>query len=313
MAEKGNTGLSWERRHVLQFCIAAGVVRFSLSGMARAAEKMSTRPIPSSGEPLPMVGVGTYRTFDVGSNAVLRASVKDVLRRLFEAGGSVIDSSPMYGTAETVAGDMLAELGMRDKAFIATKVWTEGRRRGLAQMRASMEKLRAEQIDLMQVHNLVDWRTQLKSMRGLKDEGKIRYLGITHYTPGAFERLMEVMDRETLEFLQIPYSIIVREAEDRILSFAAEKGVGVIVNRPFEGGGLFGKVRGRDLPGWAAEFDCGSWAQFFLKYLLGHPAVTCVIPGTGKIEHLVDNVAAGYGRLPDEKTRVRMAALIEAL
>jgi aryl-alcohol dehydrogenase-like predicted oxidoreductase len=165
----------------------------------------------------------------------------------------------------------------------------------------------------MQVHNLVDWRTQLSSMRGLQDEGKFRYLGITHYTPGAFDRLMEVMAKEKLDFLQIPYSIIVREAEDRILSFAADKGVGVIVNRPFEGGGLFGKVRGRKLPGWAAEFDCGSWAQFFLKYLLGHSAVTCVIPGTGKIDHLVDNVGAGYGRMPDGKTRVRMAALVDSL
>lgn len=260
-----------------------------------------------------MVGVGTYRTFDVGPNAASRDSVKEVLRRLFDAGGSIIDSSPMYGTAEAVAGDMLADLGMRDRAFIATKVWTEGRRRGIAQMQASMEKLRTEKIDLMQVHNLVDWRTQLKTMRGWQDEGKFRYLGITHYTPGAFGRLMEVMEREKLDFLQIPYSIIVREAEDRILSFAADKGVGVIVNRPFEGGGLFGKVRGRDLPEWAADFDCSSWAQFFLKYLLGHPAVTCVIPGTGKIDHLVDNVRAGFGGMPDEKTRVRMAALIDGL
>lgn len=310
MIERGKTSAVWTRRHMLQLSGAASLMPWPATG---ALKKMSTRPIPSSGEALPMVGVGTYRTFDVGSDAPLRASVKEVLRRLFEAGGSVIDSSPMYGTAEAVAGDMLADLGMRDKAFIATKVWTEGRRRGITQMRESMEKLRTDRIDLMQVHNLVDWRTQLKTMRGWKDEGKFRYLGITHYTPGAFGRLMEVMDLEKLDFLQIPYSIIVREAEDRILSFAADKGVGVIVNRPFEGGGLFGKVRGRDLPVWAAEFDCGSWAQFFLKYLLGHPAVTCVIPGTGKIDHLVDNAAAGFGRMPDEKTRTRMAALVDGL
>jgi diketogulonate reductase-like aldo/keto reductase len=310
MAERGERGAGWARRHMLQLSGAAALMPWQATGAVR---KMSTRPIPSSGEPLPMVGVGTYRTFDVGSSGPLRASVKEVLRRLFEAGGSMIDSSPMYGTAEAVTGDMLAELGMRDKAFIATKVWTEGRRQGAAQMRASMEKLRTDKIDLMQVHNLVDWRTQFNTMRGWQDDGKFRYLGITHYTPGAFGRLMEVMAREKLDFLQIPYSIIVREAEDRILSFAADKGVGVIVNRPFEGGGLFGKVRGRDLPAWAAEFDCGSWAQFFLKYLLGHPAVTCVIPGTGKIDHLVDNVGAAYGRLPDGATRARMAALVDGL
>ena len=300
----------WTRRRLLQLSIAAALIPWPAKGASR---KMSTRPIPSSGEPLPMVGVGTYRTFDVGSSAPLRASVKEVLTRLFEAGGSVIDSSPMYGTAEAVAGDMLADLDMRDKAFIATKVWTEGRRQGLAQMHDSMAKLRTDKIDLMQIHNLVDWRTQLSSMRGLQAEGKFRYLGITHYTPGAFGQLMEVMEGEKLDFLQIPYSIMVREAEDRILSFAADKGVGIIVNRPFEGGGLFGKVRGRDLPAWAAEFDCGSWAQFFLKYLLGHPAVTCVIPGTGKIDHLVDNAGAGFGRMPDQKTRIRMASLVDGL
>ena len=280
---------------------------------AMAAEPMITRPIPSSGEALPVVGVGTYRTFDVGGNEAAREPLKDVLRALFDAGGSVIDSSPMYGSAESVAGDVLAGIGMRSRAFVATKVWVEGRRRGIAQMRESMRRLRTDTIDLMQVHNLVDWRTQLSTIRAWKEEGTIRYSGITHYTPGAFDRLAAVIEAEPVDFVQLPYSIVVRDAEDGLLSLAAEKGVAVIVNRPYEGGDLFRKVRNRPLPGWAAEFDCASWGQFFLKYLLGHPAVTCVIPGTGKVRHMLDNVAAGKGRLPEAKARARMAALVDDL
>lgn len=298
------------RIQFMKLCAAAIALPWS---RAIAAEPMTMRPIPSTGEKLPVVGIGTYRTFDVGGNIAAREPLGEVLRLLFEAGGSVIDSSPMYGSAETVTGDVLEAIGMRANAFVATKVWTDGRQRGITQMRESLRRLRTDRIDLMQVHNLVDWRTQMATMRAWKDAGTFRYLGITHYTPGAFERLMDVMDREPLDFVQLPYSIVVREAEDRILSFAAEKGVGVIVNRPYEGGELFRKVRGRPVPDWAAAFDCASWGQFFLKYLLGHPAVTCVIPGTGKVTHLLDNVAAGRGRLPDAKERSRMVALVESL
>ena len=262
---------------------------------------------------MPVIGLGTYRTFDVGGNAEVRSVLGEVLRRFIDAGGTMIDSSPMYGKAESVCGDVLAETGLQGRAFIATKVWTSGRRRGVAQMRESLEKLRCDVIDLMQIHNLVDWRTQLATLRGWQGEGLIRYIGITHYTTGAFRELEEFMAREAVDFVQLPYSIAVRTAEDRILSVAADQAVGVIVNRPYDGGLLFDAVRGRPLPEWAAEFDCTGWGQFFLKYILGHPAITCVIPATVKIDHVCELLAAGEGLLPDAVQRARMAALIEDL
>ncbi len=274
---------------------------------------MTTRAIPSSGEALPVVGVGTWQTFDVGGGDGQRAPLRDLLEEMFAAGGTVVDSSPMYGRAEDVAGDLLAGLGLGDKAFIATKVWTEGREAGVTQMRRSMELFRGARIDLMQIHNLVDWRTHMDTLQGWKAAGDVRYHGVTHYTPGAFGELARVMQEAKPDFVQLPYSIGVRAAADRLLPLAAELGIAVLVNRPYEGGGLFRAVRGRALPGWAAEFDCASWGQFFLKYLLGHPAVTCVIPGTSKLRHLVDNVAAGRGRLPDSAERRRMVALMESL
>lgn len=311
---KRGEGARMSRGRFLRLCAAAAAAGLAPRlDSAMAAEPMRARPIPSSGEALPVVGVGTYRTFDVGSSDAAQEPLREVLRLLFEAGGSVIDSSPMYGSAESVAGDVLAALGMREKAFIATKVWTEGRRQGIAQMRESMRRLRSGTIDLMQVHNLVDWRTQLATIRAWKEEGTVRYSGITHYTPGAFDRLAGVIESGPVDCVQLPYSIVVRDAEQRMLPLAADKGVAVIVNRPYEGGDLFRKTRGRPLPGWAAELDCASWGQFFLKYLLGHPAVTCVIPGTGKASHLLDNVAAGRGRLPDAALRARMVALVEEL
>jgi aryl-alcohol dehydrogenase-like predicted oxidoreductase len=274
---------------------------------------METRPIPSTGEALPVIGVGTYNTFDTGNVMTAREPLRQVLRDLFAAGGSMIDSSPMYGTAESVAGDLLADIGQRDKAFVATKVWIEGRARGIAQMRTSMEKMRVGVMDLMQVHNLVDWRTQLATVRAWKEQGLIRYDGVTHYTPGAFRELERVIAAEKPQFVQLPYSIVVRDAEDRILAVCADNGAAVIVNRPVDGGNLFRAVRGRSLPDWAAEFDCASWGQFFLKYLLGHPAVTCLIPGTSSPAHLRDNIRAGMGRFPDARQRARMAALLDGL
>jgi len=274
---------------------------------------MLTRPIPSTGEVMPVIGLGTYRTFDVGRDPKVRAVLGDVLRRFLDAGGTMIDSSPMYGTAETVCGDVPAETGLHGRAFIATKVWTSGRRQGIAQMRESLAKLRCDVIDLMQIHNLVDWQTQLKTLRSWQNEGLIRYLGITHYTTGTFRELEDVMAREAVDFVQLPYSIAVRGAEDRILSVAADRGMGVIVNRPYDCENMRGAVRGRPLPEWVAEFDCTGWKQFFLKFIPGHPAVTCVIPATGKTDHLRELVAAGEGRLPDAGQRARMAALIEDL
>ncbi len=233
-----------------------------------------------------------------------------MLEVLFAGGGKVIDSSPMYGRAEGVVGDLLEEMGAHARAFLATKVWTTGREAGREQMDRSFRLLRADRIDLMQIHNLVDWETHLKTLRAWKEAGRFRYIGITHYTTGAFDEVMSVMRSEPLDFVQIPYSIAVRAAEQELLPLAREKGIAVIANRPFEGGGLFGRVRGRPLPSWAAEFDCDSWAQFFLKFILSHPAVTCVIPGTSDPEHMRDNLGAGRGRLPDTPTREKMAALI---
>ncbi len=274
---------------------------------------MRTRPIPSSGEALPVVGLGTYDVFNVGTFHAARAPLGEVLRILFDCGGTVVDSSPMYGRAEGVAGDLLAASDQTGPAFIATKVWTEGRARGIAQMRESLRLFHAETLALMQIHNLVDWRTQLATLRDWKAAGTIRYIGITHYTPSAFGQLQDVIEAERPDFVQLPYSIVVRDAERRLLDVAAANDVAVLVNRPLEGGGLFRKTRGRKLPGWAADFDCQSWGQFFLKYLLGHPAVTCVIPGTAKPGHMLDNVGAGQGRLPDARLRARMAALVDDL
>src|SRR5581483_2889214 len=274
---------------------------------AQARQTMLTRPIPSTAEPLPVVGIGTWQTFDVGSDPAALAQRREVLSILFEAGGKVIDSSPMYGRAEAVVGGLLSDMKAHDKAFLATKVWTSGEAAGIAQMQASLAKLQAPAIDLMQVHNLVDWRTHLKTMRAWKERGTFRYIGITHYTEPALEELAAVVRAERIDFVQLGYSIDERAAEARLLPLCAERGVAVIVNQPFGSGSLFRQARGRALPEWAAEIDCASWAQFFLKFILGHPAVTCVIPGTARPEHMRDNVAAGFGRLPDAGQRERMA------
>ncbi len=305
-------GLS--RRAFVRLAGAGGLALAAGPALAAdAAAKMRTRPIPASGEAMPVVGLGTWRSFDIGSDPEARDKRREVLRLLFEAGGSFIDSSPMYGRSEGVVGDLLAEMGARDQAFLATKVWTEGRERGIAQMKQSMERFKSERIELMQVHNLVDWRTHLKTLRDWKEAGTFRYIGITHYTTSSLEDLSRIIETEDIDFVQMAYSISVRAAETRLLPTAAEQGVAVIVNRPYEGGSLFRRAGGRELPTWAAELDCASWGQFFLKFILGHPAVTCVIPGTGKPEHMRDNRAAGFGRLPDEAGRRRMADLFETL
>jgi diketogulonate reductase-like aldo/keto reductase len=268
---------------------------------------MITRPIPSTGEVLPVIGLGTWQVFDVGPEAGARRPLREVLQGLFAKGGRVIDSSPMYGRAEAVTGDLLAELSSAPRPFLATKVWTSGRERGIEQMRRSAELLRRDVIDLMQIHNLVDWRTQLATLRRMKEERRIRYIGITHYTTGALPELARIIESEPgIDFVQLGYSIATRDAESRLLPVAQAHGVAVIVNQPFEEGALFHEVRGRPMPEWAREFDCASWAQFFLKYIVAEPAVTCVIPATNKPEHMEDDLAAGFGRLPDPQQRQRM-------
>jgi diketogulonate reductase-like aldo/keto reductase len=286
----------------------ASVLALLAPPSAAAETKMLTRPIPSTGEAMPVIGLGTWQTFDVGNNAAIRPQLRDVLKRLFDAGGKMIDSSPMYGTAEAVTGELLADMAARPQAFLATKVWTSGRDQGIAQMRQSAERFRSPLVDLMQIHNLVDWQTHLATLRRMKEQGTIRYLGITHYTTGSLEQLAGIIARERIDFVQLGYSIETRDAEQRVLPLCAERGVAVIVNQPFESGGLFRKVRGKDLPGWAAELDCASWAQLFLKYVVAHPAVTCAIPATDKPDHMADNAKAGFGKLPDAKQRQTMAA-----
>jgi diketogulonate reductase-like aldo/keto reductase len=267
---------------------------------------MHARNIPSTGEALPVIGCGTWQTFHVGTSPAERAPLADVLQVLFAAGGSVIDSSPMYGPAEGVVGDLIAAMQAREAAFIATKVWTRGRKDGIAQMEESFRRLRTDRIDLMQVHNLLDWRVHLETLRGWKKEGRIRYLGVTHYTESAYADLEAVMRSETLDFVQFNYSIADRAAERRLLPLAQERGIAVLINQPFGGGGLLRRLLGKPLPDWAGEIGCASWPQILLKFILSHPVVTCVIPGTGRPEHMRDNVAAGLGVLPDAAMRDRM-------
>lgn len=267
---------------------------------------MLQRPIPTSGELLPAVGLGTYSTFDIGNSASERGPVKEVLRLFVQNGGKLVDSSPMYGGSESVVGDLAREEKLTAKLFMATKVWTSGRDAGIGQMNESMRRMGVARMDLMQVHNLLDLKTHEKTLRDWKAQGKIRYLGITHYHAGAHSELERLVKTKQYDFVQFNYSIAEREAEERLLPACAESGTAVIVNRPFAQANLFSRVRGREVPAWAAEFDCTSWAQFFLKYILAHPAVTCVIPATGKPKHLLDNMQAGVGRLPDAAARKKM-------
>ena len=276
---------------------------------------MLTRPIPSTGEAMPVIGLGTWRAFDVGVDAAARRPLGEVLRLLLDSGGRIIDSSPMYGRAEAVTGDLLAETGARARAFLATKVWTAGRESGISQMQRSAELLQTEVIDLIQIHNLVDWRTHLATLRRMKEEGRggYGYIGITHYTTGALPELARILNSEPgIDFVQLGYSLATRSAERELLPTASARGVAVIVNQPLERGTLFRHFRGCALPDWATECDCLSWAQLFLKYILAEPAVTCVIPATGNPDHMNDDLGAGFGRLPDTTQRQQIRQLWDA-
>jgi diketogulonate reductase-like aldo/keto reductase len=273
-------------------------------------EHRLTRKIPSSGESLPAIGLGTWQVFDVGSDPSSRLPLKDVLRIL---GTGLVDSSPMYGSSETVAGDLVAELGLRDKLFMATKVWTSGRAEGIRQMEDSFRKLRVKTMDLMQVHNLVDVATHTKTLQEWKAQKRVRYIGITHYTSSAYAEVERSLKTGQYDFLQINYSLGERESERRLLPLAAELRVAVIANRPFAEGILFRRVKGKPLPPWAAELGIASWAQYFLKWIVSHPAVTCTIPGTGRPEHMRDNLGAGTGTMPDDAQRRRMVQYYDSL
>jgi diketogulonate reductase-like aldo/keto reductase len=274
-------------------------------------QTMLTKQIPRTGEAVPVIGMGTWQTFDVGPSAGARKPLEEVLAEFSRLGGKLIDSSPMYGTSEEVVGDLTAKLGLRQKMFMATKVWTQGKDAGVRQMDDSMRKLRVDPpnlpIDLMQVHNLVDVETHLQTLADWQRSGRVRYIGVTHHTTSAYDLVAKVIAAHNLDFLQINYSVSEREAERRLLPLAQERGMAVIANRPFAGGDVFSRLVRKPLPSWASEIDCASWAQIMLKFVISHPAITCAIPATSKVAHLRDNMQAGFGRMPDAKLRVRIA------
>ncbi len=307
-------GRLFTRREVLAFGagIGAGAV-LPLAPSFAAEGPLLTRPIARGGERLPAVGLGTAIVFDIGEDAARRAERRAVLEKLIEGGGRLVDTAPSYGTAESVLGDLVSAMGARDRLFLATKVRATGREASMAEMQQSLRRLRTGKVDLIQLHNVNDVATDLGALKAFRDQGHARYIGITHFIAGAYDRLGEVMRREKPDFVQLNYSLAERSAEERLLPLAAETGTAVLVNLPFARGKLFGAVRGRALPEWAKAFDCTSWAQFFLKYVLSHEAVTCVIPGTDKPEYMIDNLAAGRGRLPDAAMRRRMVEFWESL
>lgn len=303
-----------DRRDVLAGGIRLAFAATVAGGASAAApgDSMITRKIPSTGEALPVVGLGTSGPFEVGTAPAERAPIAQVLEAFFEGGGRLIDTSPMYSTAEKVLGDLLSP-AMHERTFMATKVWTRGERAGVEQMTRSGELTKRNRLDLIQVHNLLDLETHLRTLRRWKDEGSVRYIGITHYTVGAHADLARVIEREKLDFVQLNYSAATRNAEARLLPLARDKGVAVIVNRAFEDGRLFEGTRGKPVPAWASDFDSASWAQLFLKYVIAHPSVTCVIPATGKVRNVRDNLEAGRGRLPDAKQRAQIIAAVNGL
>jgi diketogulonate reductase-like aldo/keto reductase len=293
--------------------VSAVVLGGLLMPRGSSASGLLERRIPKSGEPLPAVGLGTWQAFDVGGDARGLAEAKEALKVFVELGARVIDSSPMYGSAEAVTGQLAAELRAQSKLFVATKVWTTGKQAGIRQMEDSMRKLRVQRLDLMQVHNLSDVQTQVATLRDWKAAGRIRYLGVTHYHAGAHADLEKIIARGDIDTVQVNYSLAEPEADRRLLRVAADSGTAVIVNRPFAEGAMFARIKGRPVPDWAKDAGCASWAQFFLKWILAQPAVTCVIPGTRNAKHVADNLGAAAGPLPDEAMRRRMAEHFNSL
>jgi len=301
-------------RRTLLAALGGGAVALGVPLATRAAvgaERLS-KPIPASGERLPVIGMGSWITFNVEAEHDIDRRHR-VLQAFFDHGGGMIDSSPMYGSSEAVIGAGLARFGSSGTLFAATKVWLYGRRDGIRQMERSRELWGIERFDLMQVHNLLDWQTHYPTLSEWKAAGRIRYLGVTTSHGRRHAELERIMVERPLDFVQLTYNVVDHAAEQRLLPLAAERGIAVIVNRPFRGGALFRRVGGRPLPGWAAQFDCTNWAQFFLKFCVSHPAVTCAIPATSKVAHLAENMGAGVGRLPNPETRLRMARLVAEL
>lgn len=300
------------RRTFLKWAAAMGGGLLGLPAAAALPEPI-TRAIPKTGERLPVIGMGTWVSFDVTGYPDAIATRKQVLQAFFGGGGALIDSSPMYGSAESVLGEVLKQVGNKSRLFAATKVWTLGKSLGVRQMERSRGFWGVPRFDLMQIHNLLDWEAHLDTLLAMKAEGRIRYIGITTSHGRRHEDMEQIMASKPIDFVQFTYNLDDREAERRLLPLAAERKLAVIVNRPFQHGNLFGAVRGKPLPAWARDIDCANWAQFFLKFVVSHPAVTCAIPATSKVAHMQENMGAGFGRLPDAAMRARMAKYFEAL
>jgi len=306
--------MNLNRRELLKIGLCTGASVLLPSGGLRAqAGLLIQKKIPSTGETIPIIGIGTARRYEEITTEAEKAPLRDTLRQFKELGGKVIDSSPTYGTAEAVVGELVDELKIRDSLFFATKVSTSGRQAGIDQIQQSFKRLRTVKIDLIAVHNLRDTRTQLQTLRELKQAGRIRYLGITTSFENQYGEFEQTMKAETLDFIQVDYALDNRNADERILPLAAERGMAAMINLPFGRGRLFNAVQGKKLPDWVTEFDCRTWAQFFLKYIVSHPAVTCAVPGMAKAEYVVDNLGAARGRLPDNAMRRRMEKFIDGL
>jgi diketogulonate reductase-like aldo/keto reductase len=299
------------RRALLQALAASALATRPVLSRAEAAAPI-VRAIPATGEPLPSIGVGSWITFNVPPDTAAATALVPVLAEFFARGGTMVDSSPMYGYSETVIGRMLAEVP-HPRLFSATKVWTLGKTLGRMQLERSLELWGVPRLDLVHVHNLLDWETHLPTLRELKAAGRIRYIGVTTSEGNKHDEMERALKRERFDFVQITYNLADRRVEERLLPLAADRGAAIVINRPFDGGRLFRAVKGRALPAWAAEFDCRSWSQFFLKFIVSHPAVTCAIPATHQPAHMIENMGALYGRLPDERTRARMAQHWEML
>ncbi len=290
----------------LNLALAAAGVSASPWPLLAASQTLIRKSIPASGELLPVIGMGTSRTFDVSDDPDTLKQLTEVLQIFFDRGGAVVDSSPMYGEAEQVTGDVLKRIKNKQSLFAATKVWTWGREEGIQQMQRSMRRMGVDRFDLIQIHNLRDWQVQLQTLQEWKAEGKVRYIGITTSHGRFHDELESILQEEELDFVQFSYNITNPTVEQRLLPIAQERGIATLINRPFARGDLFAAVRGKSLPAWAKEFDCQSWGQYFLKYVVSHPAVTCAIPATSKPKHMRDNMGAGYGKLPDAAMRKRM-------
>ncbi len=305
--------MSVRRRTILQGLAGFGIALVLDPGLTAEARAPLTKPIPASGERIPVIGVGSWLTFDAGASAAALARLQPVLQAFFDHGGRLIDSSPMYGTAERVIGELLPRLRGREALFAATKVWIYGQALGRRQMEASRKLWGVPRFDLMQIHNLLDWEGHLEVLREMKREGRIRYIGITTSHGRRHDELLQAMRRADFDFVQFTYGLHDRDPENQLLPLAAERRMAVIANRPFDGGDLFARVRGKALPDWAAEIDCANWAQVFLKFVVSHPAVTCAIPATSNPAHMLENMGANFGRLPDAALRRRMAQHFDSI